>query len=503
MNLNLFKTINERFSLKLFAVLGIIVFIISSFFTGFFVFYQSKHLNTEIINKGMFQVKMLAHNSRIGVFSENEGLLKDPVEVIFQQDEVLEVLVFNIEGLLLKKLERTGKGTSNGFNEKDDVVVAGKLGKIRETVQSFYLESNGRFEFWAPILSISSYAAPEALGFEEIPFRKDGDIIGFVMMRIGKEILNRQLKELLVMSIIILVLFLVVAFCASYFVAKSISKPLSRLIDGVHTIEMGMVAEKLSVRTRDEIGQLAEAFNDMAESLKKRDDDVKTANQELMKQYEQKKMLSKRLIDLLERDREHVAMELHDHIGQILTSLKINLEIIQGQLKPEHSWLEFRIKTSRERAVQALKDIKHISQGLKPSVLDSLGLVPSLKELLNEIEMDTGIVFKFFTHKIPERVGKEKELAIYRITQEALNNIVKHTHASTVFISLVVKDERISLSIEDNGNGFDLEKTIKRTNRQGSLGLLIMRERAEQLHGEFSIESDVEKGTHLLVEIPI
>ena len=342
----------------------------------------------------------------------------------------------------------------------------------------------------------------ESLGFDELPLREE-ELIGFVMIRISKENFTEQLKKLLLMSVIILVLFLVAAFFASYFIAKRISKPLNRLIDSVHTIEMGMDTEKVPVGTRDEIGLLAEAFNDMTESLKKREDDLKALNSALLMQDKERKALSKRLIDLLEKDREHVAMELHDHIGQTLTSLKINLEIMQGQLDPGHSSLEASLKSSRERAVQALRDIKQISRGLKPSVLDALGLVSSLRELLNEVKINTGINFKFFTHRIPEKFGKEKELAIYRITQEALNNIIKHANAGTVFISLVEKDGKISLSIEDDGVGFELEKTMEFTDGRGYLGLLIMRERAEQLRGEFNIESKAGKGTLLLVEIPI
>jgi signal transduction histidine kinase len=392
-------------------------------------------------------------------------------------------------------------GKRNGFEEKDGAVVAEMMRKTRKTMQSFHHESEDRYEFWAPILR-TSYAVPETIGVDEIPSHENDNIIGFVMIAIGKEILSKQLKELLITSIIILILFLVLAFFASYYLAKEISKPLISLIDGVHAIGMGKVAKKISVETRDEIGLLADAFNDMAESLKKREDEVKIMNQELMKEFEQRKMLSKRLIDLLERDREQVAMELHDHIGQILTSIKINLEVIHGKLEPGHAWLEPGITAARERAVQAIKDIKYISRGLKPSVLGSLGLVSSLRELVNEIERNTGIAIKLFTHEIPKKFGKEKELAVYRITQEALNNIIKHTHASKVFISLVVKDEMISLSIEDNGSGFDLEKTMKLSNGQGPLGLLIMRERAEQLYGEFSIESETGEGTHILVEIP-
>ena len=504
MKLNPFKTINEHFSIKLFVVFGLIAFLISVFFTGFYVFHQSKFLNTSIINKGMFQVEVLAYNSRIGVFSENEEFLNTPAEAIFHQDEVLEVAVFNIKGKLLKRLKRTEKKTGKGSIEIDNIAIAKMFEKVRKNMHPFSLESQEGFEFWAPIFSTASYVAPDSLGYDEMPIRKnDNSLIGYAMIKISKDLLNKQRRELLVTSLIILVLFLAIAFFSSFFLAKGISKPLKRLIDGVNTIGKGLVAEKLTIGTRDEIGVLAEAFNDMAESLKRREDEVKTVNRKLMNQHERRKMLSKRLIDLLEQDREQVAMELHDHIGQILTSLKINLEIIQGQLNPEHSSLAPRIKEAKERAVQAMKDIKDISRGLKPTVLGTLGLVSSLKELVNEVETNTCIKINIFIQKIPEKLGKEQELAIYRITQEALNNIIKHTHASMVFVSLVGKEDRISLSIEDNGSGFDLKKTMELTSGQVPFGLLIIRERAEQLNGEFSIESEIGKGTYLLIEIPI
>ncbi|MDB9822770.1 sensor histidine kinase, partial [Deltaproteobacteria bacterium] len=227
------------------------------------------------------------------------------------------------------------------------------------------------------------------------------------------------------------------------------------------------------------------------------------ANRELLNQHEQRKILSKRLIYLLERDRDQVAMELHDHIGQILTSLKINLEVIQGQLKTGDPELASRIKASQERAVQALTGIKNISRGLKPSVLDSLGLISSLRELFNDIERDTGISIRFFTSNMPDRFEKEKELAIYRIVQEGLNNIVRHAQASSVFINLIRKDDRISLSIEDNGVGFDVAGAMEVASGKRPFGLLIMRERVVQLQGEFNIESEIGKGMHLLAEIPI
>jgi PAS domain S-box-containing protein len=236
---------------------------------------------------------------------------------------------------------------------------------------------------------------------------------------------------------------------------------------------------------------------------KQAEEDLKQASEKLQKAHDQRKTLSKRLIDLLEKDRRQIAMELHDHIGQTLTSLKMNLEMIHGKLKPGHTELEAQITTAQERAIQSIKDVKSISQGLRPTMIEALGLIPSLRELFNMIQQQTDIEIHFFSRGIPKHFEGEKELAIYRIAQEALNNIIRHAQAKNVFVNLIKKDEKLSLSVEDDGVGFDPDKVMKPSERKRSFGLLIMRERAVQLDGEFSIESQPGKGTHLLVEIPL
>jgi signal transduction histidine kinase len=229
---------------------------------------------------------------------------------------------------------------------------------------------------------------------------------------------------------------------------------------------------------------------------------LKISREELWKEYNQKKILAKMLIDLVEKCRHDIAVELHENIGQILTSLKINLEIIDDKLKPTDTELGAMIKVAEKRASQAIKGIKNISHGLMPGILDVLGLLPSLQELFNEFIEHTDIKIDFFNRNVGKRFDKEKELAIYRIVQEALNNITKHARAKNVYVSLLKKGEVISLSVEDDGVGFDSDKEIKITNRKFQLGLLIMQERAIQLGGKFTMESQIGKGTHLLVEIP-
>ena len=236
---------------------------------------------------------------------------------------------------------------------------------------------------------------------------------------------------------------------------------------------------------------------------KQAEEALKTSRENLLEESNQRKILSKRLIDLLEKDRHDIAMELHDNIGQILTSLKIYLEIVDDKLKPIDTELESLTKAAIKRANQAINDLNNIAHGLMPSILDPLGLVSSLRSLLNEFREHTDIKIDFFNRNVPKRFDREKELAIYRIVQEALNNIIKHAEAKTVYVSLLKKGNVLSLSVEDDGVGFDQDKAMKISKGKGPLGLVIMQERAMQLDGELTIESFLGKGTHLLVEIPI
>lgn len=232
-------------------------------------------------------------------------------------------------------------------------------------------------------------------------------------------------------------------------------------------------------------------------------DALMSLNKKLLVEHKQRKLLSKRLISLLENDRRQVAMELHDHVGQTLTTLKMDLETILSKLNPADATLKDSILLAQDKAVQAMDDVQNIARGLRPSILDTLGLVPALRELFNNIKQRTDMEIHFFAQNIPERFDPEKELAIYRITQEALTNVLKHARAKKVFVNLAKEGKFITLGIEDNGVGFDQNKIMKITRGKGPLGLLIMQERTVQLDGEFSADSRIGSGTHLLVRIPV
>ncbi len=228
------------------------------------------------------------------------------------------------------------------------------------------------------------------------------------------------------------------------------------------------------------------------------------SNEILFKEHMKRKQLSRDLINLLEKDRQLVAMELHDQIGQSVTTLKMDLEMILEDIGIEKTPLRIRTESAMEKALHTIRDIKEIAAGLRPRLLDDLGLVPAVNELCDAMRRRGSVNVRFFTKNIPKMIDPESELAVYRITQEALNNVMKHSGADEVFVNLIRKDNYILTSVEDNGNGFELEED-KGAGADGkkTLGLLIMEERAVQLSGRFSVESSLGKGTHLWAEIPV
>jgi len=233
------------------------------------------------------------------------------------------------------------------------------------------------------------------------------------------------------------------------------------------------------------------------------EEELRQANKNLAKEHYERKLLSDRLIDLQEKDRKWTAMELHDHVGQILTSLKLDIEIIDKKLNPEDGELGARITVAKERTIQAIKAVKDVAQGLSPGMLGTLGLVPCLHDLFNEVRGHTDIQVRFFSRNVPDRFAPEKELAIYRIVQEAISNTVRHAQAKTIFVNIIKKDQKLILTVEDDGVGFDQEKVMAGTSAEMPMGLLIMRERAEKLGGLFRLDTEVGKGTHLMVEMAV
>jgi signal transduction histidine kinase len=222
---------------------------------------------------------------------------------------------------------------------------------------------------------------------------------------------------------------------------------------------------------------------------------VKNKYQESLQAQRELKELSKRLVEAEERERRAISRELHDEVGQSLSALLIevgNLTEMSSEEAPFREGLH-RIKTLAENCVN---EVRNMALLLRPSMLDDLGLVAALDWQARETSKRTGMLVDTVDENVSESLPEEYKTCVYRIVQEALNNCSKHAYAKNVRVVVRQEPNRLRVSIEDDGKGFD-------ANRVRGLGLVGMNERVSQLGGLLKVESDPAQGTRLRVDLPL
>jgi PAS domain S-box-containing protein len=214
--------------------------------------------------------------------------------------------------------------------------------------------------------------------------------------------------------------------------------------------------------------------------------------------------LSAQIIHAQEVERKRISQELHDQVGQALTAMSINLAEIDKTLPSENTPATTeRVAETRALADQILEQIRELSLDLRPTMLDDLGLVPTLRWYVNRYAKRLGIEIEFEATDFEERLAAEVETALYRIVQEALTNVARHAQANRVHVRLECKASTVAALIEDNGQGFKVEEIVGPEAPERGAGLLGIRERVTSLGGRFSVHSHPGQGTRLSLEIPL
>ena len=199
-----------------------------------------------------------------------------------------------------------------------------------------------------------------------------------------------------------------------------------------------------------------------------------------------------------EDERARIARELHDDTAQRLAALLLHLQVSRGMEDAEKR--EGRLDLLRDGLLETAESVRRIAHGLRPPELEEIGLVPALRTLARRVGEDRGLEVVVESDFV-DRLDPEAELALYRIVQEALSNSVRHAGASRLRILLSRKGEALVAVIEDDGRGFDPERTID--GGGGGLGLMGMHERASGLGGKLRIKSAPDAGTRVHVELPL
>ncbi|NWF71190.1 MAG: HAMP domain-containing protein [Chloroflexi bacterium] len=288
------------------------------------------------------------------------------------------------------------------------------------------------------------------------------------------------------------VLVSAVGITAAVLLTWVLTRPILALVQVAKAVEKGDFSQRVPRWADDEVGELSNAFNAMTEALAKSDAE-RAERDQLRAQY------VSGFISAQEDERKRIARELHDSTSQSLTSLMIGLRALSDScLQPD---MRSRAEELRAVASAALDDVHSLALQLRPSVLDDVGLPEAIKRHVADCQKRNSLNIDLAITGLEDcRLPPAVETALYRITQEALTNVIRHAKAETASIFIERSNDKVLAIIDDDGQGFDPEFVER---QDGHLGLYGIRERAELLSGHLVIESEPGTGTSLYVEIPL
>jgi len=213
--------------------------------------------------------------------------------------------------------------------------------------------------------------------------------------------------------------------------------------------------------------------------------------------------LTHRVVQVQEVERGRVALELHDNITQLLIAILLRSQTLTDSLSVQNKSVKKEALKLHVLLGEAAEEVERISRNLRPGTLELLGLVATLRATSHEFSERTEVPVHLACVSLKARLPVETELALYRILQEALNNVGKHAQATSVTVNLTKKSGIIQMTISDDGVGFDSDHHAIRRNKKGGLGLLGMQERANFVGGVLTVKSFRRHGTEIQVRIPL
>ena len=281
----------------------------------------------------------------------------------------------------------------------------------------------------------------------------------------------------------------------SAFVRDISARKRTELQSRMHEEELQRLNEALDRRVQARTQELAAVNESLVAEVTER---MQTeASLEQSRQALQK--LAFQLLRVQEEERRRISRDLHDDINQRLALLAMDIEAVGRKLSSSRDHVGRAVREIQERVVELSDVVRHLAYQLHPSILDDLGLPIALQRLVEDFTARSHIRGSFGHKNIPAAVPQEIATCLYRITQESLNNVVRHAEASQVDVELTGAQSELVVTITDNGVGFDSKRLL---NGSHGLGLLGMKERVALVHGNLHVVSEVGKGTKVVVLVP-
>ena len=470
-------------SLRFKIIVGVVTLLTLTMMILFTIQYfnhREKMIHNLQVNVTPHLTQMVNDILKSSMLSKNEGEMKYILEVANQYPDVKKIFILNRVGKIVISPDDKEIGKIISIHDPTCQVCHHRTTEaLNKTVIYSSLEGERIFRNVNPI-----YNRKECFSCHN-PGEK---ITGVLVTDFSLNNIERQLRAELKENVFLLlfavgVSTLVIGIALNQLVLKK----LEQFVETVSLIGQGDFGRSVFFKSDDEIKRLGDAFNDMARAL-------------MDKMRSERKYLSQ-IIETQENERRRISRELHDEIGQALTAIRFNLDMIDKELPENSPTVRGRLGDAKLLSHQTITAMRQLSMDLRPTMLDELGLIPTLRWYIQNFSKRVGIDGQFRVIGFEEKLPSQIETAFYRIVQEALNNISKYAEASQVEIVLEQRDSIIHGSIADNGKGFDLDKVLHPQSPERGFGMIGMRERILLLGGKIDIQSRPGFGTRIDFEI--
>lgn len=327
----------------------------------------------------------------------------------------------------------------------------------------------------------------------------NGVLITDLSMTTVDDLLAEGMRTNILWSAIVL---LVTILVLNALMSRMVVTKLERLVEAVQSFSRGNLSFPVTSAGADEIGELAGSFSRMAHQVVEHNRELERLNDELRRKETLRGQLLAKVITAQEEERKRIARDLHDQLGQALSAMTMGMEAAERALPPSQDGLRARLLHAKSLATRALEQTHELILGLRPVALDDLGLIAAMRSYAEQHLLPRGVEVRVSTQGTARRLAPELEIALFRIVQEAINNIANHANAQHVQLSIAFGAAAVRVRVEDDGCGFDPDEPMRARDHDRGFGLLGMQERAALAEGTVIIDSHPGHGTRIEIALP-
>ncbi|GAB3468410.1 histidine kinase [Massilia terrae] len=448
----------------------------------------------ELTERGRILATALAETSEYNLISGNLSDLRLTINGLVQSDKS----IYRID-----VVDASGKAAVGVVS---DTAVDSEGHYYEAPIKKQILWINLFSDNGTPHVSASSDSRPPTMTTE---------VVGWVRVQMSPAVMMAKQAHRFRVELAMAALGLAAAGALAWILARSLTVPLKDAIDALRQIRGGDYHVNLPVATGGEVGELQasigemslaldESKKDLENKVAERTRDLVASRNEALRANDDKRKLIQKVNSIIEEERKGIAIEIHDELNASLIAVRLEAQAI-GALAakappgPEVEQVQQKAQSITKLALDLYASGRRLVRRLRPEVLEMLGLHGAVEEMLRHYDSGSRIDFSFHSEGDFSKLGSELAISAYRIVQEALSNVMKHSGATSAEVSLILSDADRVLSIEvaDNGQGFDTGTASE------GIGIIGMRERVDALGGSIEVHSEPGKGTTVVIALPL